>query len=909
MKKFLFYIISLFMIQGIYSQDILLLYGGQSSQLSSAQSYASDLFDTGVFDSVDAVIWDAPNKYDISFLESYDAIMVVTNGGYNASHGMGAALTTYVDNGGGVGIFLFANASIQIGGGWNYHALVPAGQSLGPTTFGTIDIPDHPALNNPFTINTATWNVGSLWSSTSTTLAPEAYSIAKFSDGRPALQARENVGINGMGRVIDFAVFPAAASGSNKTQGYQMFANIMTWLTGAIQSTGDTCLPTNSLSFSLAEDGGSPVTSYSWDFGDGTTSTEATPTKTYTAAGEYDVTLNVVRQDTSSDVYSDKVVISGEPTIAAAGEDQYLVSGTTTAQITGNVPTIGTGVWSRISGPNTPTESITDNVLDLSGLVTGVYEYQWEISNGTCPTSNDLVQITIADNSAPSDISLSSNQLVENNAIGAVIGDFSVTDSDLGDAHILELVSGTGDEDNGSFLISDHTLQANNSFDFETDNNFSIRIRATDLFGASVEHNFLIEILNTDNEDTDEDGILDLEDNCKTTSNPDQTDTDVDGQGDACDTDDDEDGVADGLDNCVLSANGDQLDTDSDGQGDLCDTDDDNDGTPDDEDDFPLDENEDTDTDGDGTGDNADTDDDNDGTLDEADDFPLDENEDTDTDGDGTGNNADSDDDNDGTPDNEDDFPLDENEDTDTDGDGTGDNADTDDDNDGTPDNEDVFPLDENEDTDTDGDGIGDNADTDDDNDGTPDNQDDFPLDENEDTDTDGDGTGDNADTDDDNDGTLDEADDFPLDENEDTDTDGDGTGNNADTDDDDDGTPDNEDDFPLDATRDTLIDDANPNQGVSVSESSLVPAEAMTPNGDGSNDAWIIPGIENYANNSVRVFNRWGIEVFAKKGYRNDWEGNHNGNRERLPAGSYYYIIDLGDGSQPMNGWIFINY
>ena len=248
-------------------------------------------------------------------------------------------------------------------------------------------------------------------------------------------------------------------------------------------------------------------------------------------------------------------------------------------------------------------------------------------------------------------------------------------------------------------------------------------------------------------------------------------------------------------------------DTDGDGDPNTTDTDDDNDGTPDTDDDFPLDDSEDTDTDGDGTGDNADTDDDNDGTPDTDDDFPLDDSEDTDTDGDGTGDNADTDDDNDGTPDTDDDFPLDDSEDTDTDGDGTGDNADTDDDNDGTPDTDDDFPLDDSEDTDTDGDGTGDNADTDDDNDGTPDTDDDFPLDDSEDTDTDGDGTGDNADTDDDNDGTPDTDDDFPLDDSEDTDTDGDGTGDNADTDDDNDGTPDTDDDFPLDDSEDTDTD------------------------------------------------------------------------------------------------------
>jgi len=76
--------------------------------------------------------------------------------------------------------------------------------------------------------------------------------------------------------------------------------------------------------------------------------------------------------------------------------------------------------------------------------------------------------------------------------------------------------------------------------------------------------------------------------------------------------------------------------------------DEDGDGVVDTEDDFPLDNTEDTDTDGDGTGDNADTDDDNDGVLDANDAFPLDATEDTDTDGDGIGNNADLDDDGDG---------------------------------------------------------------------------------------------------------------------------------------------------------------------------------------------------------------------------------------------------------------------
>jgi gliding motility-associated-like protein len=177
------------------------------------------------------------------------------------------------------------------------------------------------------------------------------------------------------------------------------------------------------------------------------------------------------------------------------------------------------------------------------------------------------------------------------------------------------------------------------------------------------------------------------------------------------------------------------------------------------------------------------------------------------------------------------------------------------------------------------------------DGDGVPDVDDAFPNDPNESVDSDGDGQGDNADPDDDNDGTPDTEDAFPWDASEDTDTDGDGIGDNADNDDDNDGVPDANDDFPTN------------------SEPSIVPAQAFTPNGDGNNDTWIVPGIENYPNNQVKVFNKWGHQVFATKSYRNNWEGVYKENRDKLPAGSYLYVIELGDGSEPIQGWIFINY
>ena len=118
--------------------------------------------------------------------------------------------------------------------------------------------------------------------------------------------------------------------------------------------------------------------------------------------------------------------------------------------------------------------------------------------------------------------------------------------------------------------------------------------------------------------DDDDDGLLDVEDNCRLVVNPDQLDTDNDGKGDLCDSDDDNDGVSDNKDNCSLTVNPDQLDTDADGVGDLCDDDDDGDGIKDEFDTCPntpdgatVDANgcadSQKDTDGDGVTDDLDT--------------------------------------------------------------------------------------------------------------------------------------------------------------------------------------------------------------------------------------------------------------------------------------------------------------
>ena len=85
--------------------------------------------------------------------------------------------------------------------------------------------------------------------------------------------------------------------------------------------------------------------------------------------------------------------------------------------------------------------------------------------------------------------------------------------------------------------------------------------------------------------------------------------------------------------------------------------------------------------------------------------------------------------------------------------------------------------------------------------------------------------------------------------------------------------------------------------------------SQAITPNGDGINDTWMIYNIESHSNTTVRVFNRWGSEVFYSSNYRNDWDGHYKSSSYTLPTSdSYIYQVDLNsDGTIEYTGWLYI--
>ena len=88
-------------------------------------------------------------------------------------------------------------------------------------------------------------------------------------------------------------------------------------------------------------------------------------------------------------------------------------------------------------------------------------------------------------------------------------------------------------------------------------------------------------------------------------------------------------------------------------------------------------------------------------------------------------------------------------------------------------------------------------------------------------------------------------------------------------------------------------------------SDNCLFMPTLFTPNGDGIHDTWLIDGLDLYPDILVQVFNRWGQLLFESKGYSDPWDGTYNGNA--LPIGAYYYMINLNNNTEPLNGTITI--
>ncbi|WP_430907142.1 gliding motility-associated C-terminal domain-containing protein [Maribacter sp. 2-571] len=106
-----------------------------------------------------------------------------------------------------------------------------------------------------------------------------------------------------------------------------------------------------------------------------------------------------------------------------------------------------------------------------------------------------------------------------------------------------------------------------------------------------------------------------------------------------------------------------------------------------------------------------------------------------------------------------------------------------------------------------------------------------------------------------------------------------------------------------------TVIDGGN----IGTEQDCLTVFNEFSPNNDGTNDVFFIECIEDYPDNLLQVFNRWGTKVYERSNYDNTWDGTSEGRAtinitEKLPVGTYYYVLDLADGNPVKTGWIYIS-
>ncbi|MRX68642.1 DUF11 domain-containing protein, partial [Flavobacterium resistens] len=99
----------------------------------------------------------------------------------------------------------------------------------------------------------------------------------------------------------------------------------------------------------------------------------------------------------------------------------------------------------------------------------------------------------------------------------------------------------------------------------------------------------------------------------------------------------------------------------------------------------------------------------------------------------------------------------------------------------------------------------------------------------------------------------------------------------------------------------------SNNQDSATVSPNCLKIWNEFSPNDDGQNDTFYIDCITQYPDNELSIFNRWGNLVYFKKGYDNTWDGKEKGSAKTLPEGTYFYILDLGDGSDKTSGWLYL--
>lgn len=194
--------------------------------------------------------------------------------------------------------------------------------------------------------------------------------------------------------------------------------------------------------------------------------------------------------------------VNEAPTVtsgATAGVNENIPISTTVYTITATDPDAGQTLTYGIGGP----DAAYFNVNTSSGAITFKASPDFETKssysitvtatdNGVPPLSNSkAVTITVANvNETPTNISLDTASVAENQPSGTTVGNLSTTDPDAGNTFNYTIVGG----DAASFSISGAQLKTAAAFDYETKNSYSVTIRSTDQGGLFFDKTFTITV-------------------------------------------------------------------------------------------------------------------------------------------------------------------------------------------------------------------------------------------------------------------------------------------------------------------------------------------------------------------------------------------------------------------------------
>ncbi len=151
-------------------------------------------------------------------------------------------------------------------------------------------------------------------------------------------------------------------------------------------------------------------------------------------------------------------------------------------------------------------------------------------------------------------------------------------------------------------------------------------------------------------------------------------------------------------------------------------------------------------------------------------------------------------------------------------------------------------------------------------------------------------------------------------------DTDGDNESDYRDIDDDNDGIPTEEEDGNGDGSyqNDDVDNDGIPDY-LEGNLPEVVVYNVVTPNGDGLHDSLTITGLERRPNNTINIYNRWGVLIYTTNSYNsnnNTFDGSSQGRSTikeegNLPVGTYYYRLDYEDldgANKQLSGYLYLN-